>query len=108
MNDIDIATDAVDDLEREIVRTLRAKVDKGTVSAGLFRPERALAVAAAAVVLAGAVMAMHGVGAGDDADVAVDQPAGPIYTTRAQGPAAFAAGSLPAGWTLQQVDVAAP
>jgi hypothetical protein len=122
MNDTDSAIDTLDDFERDVARALRAKADQIAVADGPFRPERSLppaapapaprrarrrtlAVAAAVAVLAGAVIGTRLLGAGDEADVTTNQPAGPVYTMRASGTAAFVAGSLPDGWALQQLDL---
>jgi hypothetical protein len=120
MND----TPTLDDLEREVARTLHAKADQIAVDDAPFSAEAAtrgevvrftstrsrrrgaLAVAAAAIVVAGAVSLVHRLTSVDETDVAMlDATAGVSYGLRAVGTAGFVPATLPDGWTLQQMSV---
>lgn len=114
----------LDDLELEVVRTLRAKAAQIAVDDAPFRPgavavlapvtpvparrprRRTLATAAAVVLVAGLVAGAVGV-----ARLAGTGTAGPTlatgvaYTTRSQGTAGFVAAAVPDGWSLQQMSV---
>lgn len=126
MNDTPTLDD-LDDLERDIVRTLRAKADQLPVDDGPFeagaRPvaalrgpaspltsrRRILALAAAVAVLGGAVVAAQRLGSGDDTDstgpdaVAAAPEVG-VYRVPESGPAAFLPETVPEGWELREVN----
>jgi len=118
----DTPTD-LDDLERDVVRTLQVKADQIAVDDSPFHPDatpgevvrlgspgprrhRVLAVAAVAAVLVGGVAVVQRLSSADGPDEA--RPGtiatGPIYTMRDDGVAGFLPATLPEGWTLQDLD----
>lgn len=115
------ASTALDDLERDVVRALRAKADQLLVDDRPFRADatpveptrlgspgprrRVLALAAAVAVLAGGVAAVQRLSSADDREARPGTlAAGPRYTMRDDGMAGFLPATLPDGWTLQDLD----